>query len=830
MVTTTLPLPSGAEAPSPLALQWGETWLYLRNGGGLSPAPPGAAEVPATTISDVTWAMPVGLNKGICVEGGEPGSGASGFDLVMNLSTAFSPGGGDDWTITVNLLDEDSIIAKEERVIASGTGGTYASQSEFHLNYTSSRTSCQILKGHVLKVQVVSSRTAFPTPGGTRGWHLIFWAEDAIAPTLSTENTAGPTDIFYPNDLDGSRSVIVKGVLNNAFASSLIVAVRIAVEGPGGGSIINATAAVQDDNFTYTWTYARGATGGPYTIRSEVEDRQGNIFEATATITMVAFGLKITALGQVNQTVNGYTVPGESALYDLTVHNIGSSPTTVLMVTENPAPSSWTVSFSSESFGLQPGGSNLTVFRATPNGLVQPGNSAQITVVAQARDDPATIKARGTMLTTTIVQEEAALGIDPAATDATIRLGGFVEYDFTLTNNGGLATDVTLTATDAPSGWTRSLGGTSVVADGAGWKVIGLGPGAKALLTLNVTAPADSTSTDEFVCTVTARAVGNASTQATFVGTTQLLLGIEMTQASPIGTPTVDPGRRVEFQVDVVNTDPLQDHTITQAGTNVILLASPGGEPIPGAGAPVIEVTVPQGTSCCDPHESITISVIIDMPAKAAPGQYTFQLSTIVDGSSSQVATLNLTVNIAVERRISIAALNLNNPLSIGTAPVTFDIEVSNLGNENSTVDLDYEVLGVRGNEVWTVKFLDQGGQELPNSQIRVTRYGKEIVTLQVEAPATTFHADERDVKISGATITGGASAELDPAAHFVVDLEPADRFVRLLSAQYIILFVLGFIAWGLITAGWGRTIWRRTHGGGEVAAEKAPRKAREVK
>lgn len=825
MVATTLPLPAAAAGPTPQAMQWGETWLYLRQSGDLSTAPPGAAE-PSSGVpfSDASWVMPDGLRKGLCIEGGEPGSGASGFALVMNLTAGYLNG---DWTVTVRLLDEDTIIAQEVREF---TGTNPGSQEDWHLDYTSNRTSCQILSGHALSVDVVSSRTVSGTPGGGRGWHVVFWAEDALAPTISTENADGPTDIFYPNDLDGSRSVIVKGVLNNAFATSLVVAIRIGIEGPGGGTVVNATATAQDDNFTYTWSYARGVSGGPYTIHTEVEDRQGNLFEASATVTMASFGLKITTPGQVNQTVTGYTVPGESALYDLTVTNIGSQPTTVLMVTETPPATGWSNSFSSDNFGLQPGASNVTVFRATPAGTIQPGNSAQSTVVAQARDDPAAIKARGTMLTTTIVQREAALGIDPAATDATIRLGGFVEYLFTLTNNGGLSTDVTLEGTAAPAGWTRTLTGTSVNPDGDGWRIVALGPGASVQLVLNVTAPVDSTSTAEFVCRVTARAVGNASTVATFTATTQLLLGIEMTQGSPIGSPTVDPGDRVEFQVDVVNTDPLENHTITQAGTTMILLASPGGEPIPGGGAPVIAVTVPNDRPCCEPHQTATISVIIDMPAKAAPGAYTFQLSTTVDGSSSQVATLNLTVNIAVERRISITALNLDNPLSIGTGPKTFDIEVANEGNENATVDLDFEVVGARNNEVWTVKFLDQGGAELPNNQVGVTRYSKQIVTVQVEAPTTTFHGDERDVKVSGTTLTGGASAELDPSAHVVVNLEPTERFVRLLSAQYIILFVLGFVAWGLITAGWGRTIWKRTHGGEEPAPEPAPRKAREVK
>jgi len=818
MVASAVPLPAGG-APTPLVNQWGPVWLYLHSNDEMTPAP-NNQETSIAPFTTRQWTMPEGLRKGLCIEGGEPGTGATAFDVVLNITLGPSSSA---WSVSVRLKDEDSIIAQQTiDVDANPFPGL---RTDWQLDYTSNRTSCQVLKGHRLQVEVVSSRTTnVPNIVGAR---LVIWAEDVLAPTISTANAAGPTDIFYPNDLDGSRSVTIKGVVNNAFPPSLVAVIRIGVAAPGGGAVANGTASLNDENFTFTWTYSRGITGGVYTVLSEVEDRQGTVFVATTTVTMASFGLKLTAPGQVNQSVTGYTVPGESAVYDLTVTNIGGQPTTVQMVTENPPVSGWSVSFSSSDFGLAAGASNVTVFRATPGASIAPGNSAQATVVAQARDDPAPVKARGTLLTTTIVIREAALSIQPPSTDATIRLGGSVEYDFTLTNNGGLTTDVSLEATAAPAGWTRGMEGADLV-DGAGWKVIGLGPGASRTLTLNVTAPADSSSTDEFACTVTARAVGNASAVAAFVASTHLLLGIELSQASPTGVPAVAPGGTVEFQVDVVNTDPLEAHTITQAGTTAIPSA---GNPtaVAGAGAPAIEVFAPADGSCCAPHSSATISVIVHMPAKALPGRYTIELATVVDGVTTQVAALNLTLEVTRDIKFSLRVDDTVGPLTVGTSSARFEMTVSNDGNALVLVDLLSTVGGARAGEEWDIVFLDQNGVE--ESRISIPPYESKIVTVEVTAAPNAFHGDTRQITLRGDQVGGDVEATLPAPIEATVELEPTVRFIRLLSAQWMVVFLLGFVVWGFITLSWGRAIRKRTRGGAESAAPEAPaRTAREVK
>jgi hypothetical protein len=821
MVASTLPLPAGAD-PTPQALQWGEAWLYLHNDDELTPAPNSGEPAPSQGATR-TWQMPEGLAKNLCIEATDPATTASGFTLFLNISGfSFSS----DWSITVRLLDEETVLAEE--TVDVDQNDPFA-KSEWLLAYTSSRTTCTVLSGHRLAVEYEATITVFiPRIVGA---HLVIWAQDALAPTIATENPDGPTDIFYPYDIDGSRSVIINGTLNNAFPASLVTAVRIGIDGPGGGSVLDTTATVQDDNFTYTWTYARGATGGAYNVLIEVEDRQGNIYEATATFLMAPYGLRITVPGQVDQTVTGYTIPGESAFYDLTVTNVGSSPTVVQMVTENPPVSGWSASFSSDSFGLSPGNSNVTVFRSTPGASILPGNSAQATVVAQAQDDPAAIKARASLLTTTIVQREAALSIEPPSTDATIRLGGSVEYDFSLTNNGGLITDVELGATASPAGWTRRLSGDSVVVDGGGWKLIGLPSGVTRTITLNVTAPIDTTSTDEFECTVTARAVGNSSAVATFVARTQLLLGIELSQASPTGVPAVAPGGRVEFQVDVINTDPLNPHTISQAGTTTFP-SDTNPDAVFGSGAPVVEVFAPADGSCCDPHQSATISVIVQMPARALPGRYVFELATVVDSNSARVAVLNLSVDVDRQVQFSVSVDDSVGPLTVGNDPARFEATVSNDGNTPVLVNLLSTVGDTRPGEDWDVTFYDQNGSEI--SRVTVGPYQEVIVTVEVVAPGDAFHGDVRPIKLSAEQVGGDARAELAGAIDATVELDPTDRFIRLLSAQYIVLFVLGFVFWGFVTASWGRAVWRRSRGGGgaegATASEKSLQTPREVK
>jgi hypothetical protein len=778
-------------APQPLAGTPVDLNLWIHSDDTLSMAGNANEQPNPASATTRDWQMADGLQKDACIDGVDIGSGRQGFQVV--LDTAFVvPTSGTN--ITIRVKDEAfATLAEDNFAYPSNTFPRPMTNSIWNINFTSARASagCTVLKGHRLILEFTSPATL--GWGNYRSAHIAMRVTDPILPTGHTENTAGPATIFFPNDIDGSREVIFNGSLGNAFTDALISIVRITVRDPATNAIANVTGSVNLGNWTYTWNYPH-LPPGSYSAAVQVQDTQGHTYNTSIAFSFSDYGLRINTQGQTGGSASRYTTQGAPADYELTVTNVGGTATVATMLTETTPPPGWSANFTPSSLPLDPGASGTTHFVVAPSAGLGPGNSTIITVVAIASADPSSIKARDTLVTTTVIEREIYLIITPSSTAATSKLGGITRYDFTLTNNGGQPTDVTFNASAAPAGWARALLG-DLVAEGTGWRLVGLEAGGTRALTLEVDAPAQAADVSTFPCTVSARSVQNASAVSTFVGTTTLLLGIELFIVSPTSEPKdVSPGGFVDFQFEIVNTDPLAFHGVNASDITVAEAGSPPNPQfVSGVDTGAIIVTAPFG--CCDNGANGTLGVLVNMPAKALSGRYLFTLRVAYDGDPGKFVELNFTL---VVRQVTAYSLRLEgepSQLTLRQGTITVHGLLVSDGNYPVLVDLSTAVVrGQTPDSSWKVVVADVNGTEL--SRVRLDPFSETQVTITITAPQTAFNGDHRDFHFTISRAPAGLEPwTLTPPVDLVVELDSATVFARMWQNSFVLVILFFLLA-----------------------------------
>jgi hypothetical protein len=765
----------------------------------------GQETTPADSLNTLrAWTMTDGLQKDLCIEGVDIGSGRQGFRIELQVGWVVGFTGS--LNLTMRVKDDQTTIAEETFPTSGFPGGQ---GSVWNLNFTAGRSSCTVLKGHRLAVEVVATPgatgTASATIGNIRGAHLGFQASDAMLPTVRTENADGAADVFFPNDIAGSREVRVNGTLNNAFTDAFVDEILFNVTGPNASLVYTAAATLSGGNYSAVWSYPPSPPG-PYTVHIEVRDSQGHSYNASALFTMASYGLRINTQGAANGSATRYTTQGSCAAYDLVVSNVGGQATSVSMLTDTPVPALWTASFSRTSLSLEPGADDTSTFSVCPDAQVGPGNSTLISVLALSTTDPGSPKARAPLATTTIIEREIALSIAPPSTSANVKLGAVASYEFTLTNNGGLATDVLLNATQGANGWGRALSSNpGLVEEAGGWRLPGLGAYAVATLTLAVQAPSAATPDTTFACVVSAKSAENASAVATFTGTTHLVLGIELVQTSLPVSPEVGPAGFVDFQFEATNTDPLNDHTVAASDVTVSEAGTP--QMVDGVDGGSIAIQPPIG--CCARATSQVLTVTVQLPAHARAGTYAFTLWVVYDGDPEKFAFLNFTLRVSQVTDYYLRIVD--NPSQVvlkGTASTRIPAFIVSESNYDVSVDLTPDILqaGIPDGS-WTVRILGAGDVEI-SLRMLLRAYAEVPINISVAAAPSAWNGEHRDFvfKISLA-LSGAHPVNLEPPLDLVVELDSMTVFARMWQQSLFIVLLFLLLAVG--AAGMARTALR---------------------
>lgn len=777
-------LPAAALTPTPLAGTPVDLSLWIHRDDTLSMAGNPTEAGLAQTFTSRVWRMPEGLQKDLCIDGVDIGGGRQGFAVQLSLGFYTLTAGVN---LTMRVKDIDFVLAEDSFSFAIRSIPT---NSAWNLNFTSGRAGCTVLNGHTLALEVTSANTIWTT-GDFRNAHISMRATDPVAPTARTANGAGPTSSFYPNDVTANRTVFFSGTLGNAFTDALIWRVTVQVRDGLGGLVADATGVVSAGNWTFNWNYPP-STAGAYTTFVQVNDTQAHSYNTTVGFSFVNYGLRITTQDQVGESATRYTTQGVAADYALTVTNVGGAPTPVFLVTETVS-AGWSASFTSNSIPLDPAASGQTTLRVLPSPSIGPGNSTQIVVIAQATSDPSPLKARATLTTTTIIQSEISLVFDPPRTDSSVKLGALASYVTTIRNNGGKATDIVFNATAPPTGWDRALSGAGLVDEGSGtWRFSSVEAAGERQLTLEVFAPVQSGNATTFACTVSARATENASATATFVATTQLLLGIELTRISANPKPELLPGAFVDIQVEIANTDPLSAHVVT--GSDMWVTEAPSN-PQAIQGADGGSITVPAPIGCCpeasSPGSSQVLTITVQAPAHARAGTYTFTLYAQVDHNPLVVAQLNLSLLV---QTVTAYSLRLNGnpsqaPMRGGS--VTLSGSVVSTGNSQVLVDIGAAIFdGAKPDSAWTVRITDASGTDV-NGRLTLPAYGEVAVNITVSAPSTAFNGDRRDLKVTLARAIQHTNIwELNPPVVLVVELDSMAVLGRMWQSAFLVILL----------------------------------------
>jgi uncharacterized membrane protein len=784
--------PAGA-APTPLATTTVDLRLWIHSNSTLSMASNANEVFSPASFTTRQWNMTDGLQKDLCVDLVDVGGGVLGF--IVQLNVAWSVGFGlPPINVTVRVKDvsqtQVDLAASTFEFARSGPSAQF-NNSLWNLPVATPRN-CLVLKGHKLAVEISASSATSSTvaTGDYRGAHLAFRATDPVLPTAFTANINGPASTFYPNDLEERRDVIVQGDLGNAFDSGLIDRVVVELRDPFGSPITNSTATLGEGNYSFTWHYSPSPAGA-YTAFIEVRDTQSHSFNTSVGFVFAAFGLRMTAQGESGGAVTRFTTQGSPASFDLTVTNVGASATSVLMATETSPSPEWATDFSRNNFPLEAGLSNITTFRVTPSAILGSGNSTQVTVIAQAKDDPSAIKAKAALSTTTLIQPALVLRISPARTDSAVRPGEAAAYDFTVFNDGGLPTDVVFNATTPPEGWDRDLIGTGLVAETDGWRLTGLPGGGQQHITLAVSTPTSTANQLPFECTVSARAANNASAIATIVATTRLILGIELAQTSLPVRPDGKPSEILTFSIEVRNTDGLERHTVSATGISVSE-ASHNLQRIDGFSNGSISIFAP--SDCCGPAQADVLTIVVQLPDQVRSGTYALTVNAVVDNDPNKVAQVNLslTVNIVYDFSIVLALDDVGaQTVAMPEGTATLAGTIVNKGNTNVVLNLRATFTTDGRPEVrWSAKFTDASGTEITPAQVTVGAYGAREIRVVLQAPQDAFSADSRKLTLSLERTGGNPTWELRPPLTVTTSFSSSTALSRLWQ-QYFVVFLL---------------------------------------
>jgi uncharacterized membrane protein len=328
-----------------------------------------------------------------------------------------------------------------------------------------------------------------------------------------------PVDLFYPNNIDfpdKRKKVKVKGVVSDVLGKSdkkYIRFVQVQIQGPGNTNFTEDASWDKDTSkYSYTWQYLAGQAHGEYNVTAHVFDEQNHEFTVITTFNMSKYGALLTSPSQVGgegsyapdlAKAKRNVVPTNVTRYHINVWNIGNVATGVNLITSGP--DEWDWWFEGENLTIE-GGKTGEIASFDPGN--DWGDEKGIILAVNSKDNPLNSKATIfvtasptgysyiedflTTVTTVVLKYNVELKFtdNTDSKEETVDIGGEVDYDFTVTNNGGTADRIWIDVTNPPSGWTKSLsGGNDLKSEGGDYYVdLDSGKSSK-IMTLSLTAP-----------------------------------------------------------------------------------------------------------------------------------------------------------------------------------------------------------------------------------------------------------------------------------------------------------------------------------------------------
>jgi uncharacterized membrane protein len=664
-----------------------------------------------------------------------------GFEASFTIATVLQAA-----SVTVAILDDDEVIAKRDQDLSSGGDA----KTEWRIPLIDDADQYTFSRNNAITLRVTSDSNVYVTTDETS--YLELFCQNHLSITTETRDSEDRrSSSFYPNDLAEFRHVLIEGDITNPFGASDVAGVNVSIRRPTGTYVIEDDPATvgADLNYSFDWDYETNLPAGSYTINVTGRDLQGNEFSTIGSFIMADYGVRIFAEGEDGGVVTDTTTPGTPAKYTLTILNIGGKRAEIVLV-EGDAIPLWQTSFSRKTFSLDAGRDEDVTFDVKPSSTLGGGNESQYTVIVTVNNDPGIPKASDSLEVKTFVSNEVKLKVDPENPDpVTIAVDGTKDYTYTVRNLGEFSTNVDMTRTGVPTGWSAQFVGSRVT-DNA---IEDLRPMEIVDVILRVDAPTTSdVKKANIKVKVQSREYPDQAEERTF--TFNLVIGLVLTSTSPTNS-TEDPGDKVTFFFDARNNDPSDPHE----GSMSVVQENSNWPSSSFRFTPSTLVNIQAGST-------VNMGLEVDVPTSAEADVFRFTVKGIVDGNSDVYASFDFRITINLRRELTIELDPDASIIDIDTKEDSIVyLKLVNGGNQvehaNVTVVLDSGDVEVRMNDAITSSMLNVAIQPGATEQMKISFRAKDSaspnqvirVTISTKTAAdTTPTENEFDLKVNLST------------------------------------------------------------------------------
>jgi uncharacterized membrane protein len=689
------------------------------------------------------------LDENLVVQTVETGVGENrGFEAYFSVGAGLQ-----GTTVTVSILDDTDVIAEQERDIpATGT------RTDWRIPLIDDGDSYTFSRNSPITLRISADRNVIVRTDDAS--FLELFCMNHLEITTETRDSDGrrSTD-FYPNDLVEFRHVQIEGDIGNPFGG-----VNITIRRPNGQFVIEDEAATvgSDLNYTYDWDYETNLPAGDYTLNVTGRDLQGNEFSTIGSFTMADYGIRMFAEGEDEGVVVKSTTPGAPAKYTLTILNIGGKRADIVLDEGDPIPL-WATSFSRKTFSLDAGDDEDVTFDVKPSSTLGGGNETEFIVTVMINNDPGIPKATDSLVVRTFVKNDVELEVLPETpTPVEISVGAIKDSTFTIRNRGEFSTNVDLSRTGVPTGWSAEFMGNRVTDN----TVEDLRPMEIVDIILRVETPTTSDIKKANIkVKAQSREYPDQMKERTF--TFNLVIGLVLTPTSPTDS-TMDPGDKVTFFFDARNNDPSDSH---EAGLSVVQDNSNW----PSSAfkfTPSNLITIQAGSTS-------NMGLEVEVPVGAQADVFDFTVKGIVDANAEVFTTFDFKITINLRRELVIEMDPDVSRIEINTKEESIVyLNLENRGNQvehaNVTIVLDSGDAEVRMNDAITSSVLNLAIQPGATEQIKIS-----------------FQAEESAAPNQVIRVTVSTKTRVDPTpTENEFDLE-----VKLSNSEML----MQFMQWGLI-------------------------------
>ncbi len=684
--------------------------------------------------------------------------------------------------ITIQVLDEDDIVAQKSVTLSSAT------KDSWDLPFENDEDNITFHSGNKIKVKIEVSRGIFMelTTNDDKPAHFTLNDGNTVTDIdVTFRNKQGQeTIVFFPNVPASDKVVKIDGSVTDVFRAKNVRFVNVTIYNP----ISTVMLEVEELDTTKTSTYASFETewdysgesnlkGGMYRVSIVVSDYQGNEHSTNFYFNMTGFAIEFTSIdAEKSATIDS------SVKFYLESKNVGAQ-TADIEITHSDT-GSWNAQFDNTTFNSVPTGSmrytTVTVSTAGRN----EGDIFTMAMTATITNDDTSPKFSITLNLITRVTSANEVDLTLSSnSDAYVNLGGSAFYNFTVKNSGTVANDVILETVQTGENWVTSFTGGALLTNAINERYVHLNPSQSVQIMLTVTSPASTTLTEK---PITVRGVvdGKVGVEDSFQVMAHITSGVVL-ELRTDATDGTDPNSDyASFTVRVSNTaGTSQMYNLTIVPDSTLRSTWDYRMRASGATSPTIDNNLDLAINA-DSYKDVTIEAR-PTNMNTLPDDYDFTITATIKDTTNY-ATIQVEVEVAEVMDLSMIPTDTTTALVAGDSN-SFNLRVENTGNMLVTLVLDHTgttsedwIITADANELPFTKALTVGSVITLNITIQAgsnLEPGDYPLTLTVGVQEGSFSQD----------VTIDASVSSDSSTRLMESIAALSPIIILVLVMFII-------------------------------------------